>query len=176
MSKNNVSVAARIAPVIRRASAPVSGFEAAPVSAPVQAPVPPAAPAMSQEDLIREFMALKAQNAALAAALQAKSVKKARAPRPRVFKVTEKGCVHVSGEGLGKWGVTLYPSQWGILMSDEFRAECAKFITDSEGKEFTGVNFKTKLPWTRVFSATAGDESDQNWSNTELMRGLPSEE
>jgi hypothetical protein len=161
---NNKSIAARIAPVVRRVTgtptlATNDGFG---VLSPEQRKAATALPAaMSHDDMVREFMALKAQNVALAAALQAKSVKKARAPRPRVFKVTEKGCVHVSGDGLGKWGVTLYPSQWDILMSAESRAECEAFIKGSEGKEFTGVNFKTKEPWARVFSVSAGDESEE---------------
>lgn len=152
MSKNNTAsaaVAARIAPVVRRAAAPVSGFEAAPVSAPVAAPV--SAPAMSQEDLIREFMALKAQNEALRAKVEAQNVKK---ERPVTFKISRKGVISIYG--LGRFPLNVYPNQARRL--GKAMPDILKFIDDNDGKPVSGVDKETGEPWTITFHAERGEE------------------
>lgn len=149
MSKNNVSVAARIAPVVRRATAPVSGFEAAPVSAPVQAPVAASVPDMSE--LMREFMALKAQNEALRAKVEAQNAKK---ERPISFKVSRKGAVSVYG--LSRFPTTLYPNQWEKVFAqiDAMRA----FIKANDGQTVTGTDSQTGEAWSVVFHATRSED------------------
>lgn len=147
-NKSAAAVAARIAPVVRRA-APVSGFEAGPASVPMQAAV--AAPVMSHEDMVREFMALKAQNAALAAKLQAASAKKERALS---FKVSKKGAVSVYG--LSRFPTTLYANQWEKVFAqiDAMRA----FFAENEGKTVTGVDSQTGEAWSVVFHANRAEE------------------
>jgi hypothetical protein len=96
--------------------------------------------------MVREFMALKAQNAALAAKLQAASVKK---ERPLSFKVSKKGAVSVYG--LSRFPTTLYANQWEKVFAqiDAMRA----FFRDNDGKTVTGVDSQTGEAWSVVFHA-----------------------
>ncbi len=145
-NKSAAAVAARIAPVIKRA-APVSGFESAPVSAAVAAPVQSvSAPAMSQDDLIREFMALKAQNAALAAKLQAATVVK---EKTITFKIQKSGVISIYG--MGRFPVNLYPNQAKRLAKR--MPDLLAYIDDNDGKQVSGVDKKTNEPWTITFHA-----------------------
>ena len=63
----------------------------------------------SAEQLMAMIAELQAQNAALAA--QAKSAKRAIG-----FKVSEKGCLTMTG--LGQWGATYYASQWATILDN----------------------------------------------------------
>lgn len=150
MSKNNVSaaVAARIAPVVRRASAPVSGFEA-PVSAPVAAPV--SVSAADMQAMIAEFTALKAQNEALRAKVEAQNAKK---ERPVTFKISRKGVISIYG--LGRFPLNVYPNQARRL--GKAMPDILKFINDNDGKNVSGVDKETGEPWTITFHAERGEE------------------
>jgi hypothetical protein len=141
-NKSAAAVAARIAPVVKRA-APVSGFESAPVSAPVAAPVQSV---LSQDDVMRMFAEAQAQIAVLQAQLKEKSVKK---ERPLSFKVSKKGAVSVYG--LSRFPTTLYANQWEKVFAqiDAMRA----FFRDNDGKTVTGVDSQTGEAWSVVFHA-----------------------
>ena len=141
MSKNNVSVAARIAPVVRRASAPVSGFEAAPVSV----------PAADMQAILREFEALKAQNEALRAKVEAQNAKK---ERPVTFKISRKGVISIYG--LGRFPLNVYPNQARRL--GKAMPDILKFIDDNDGKPVSGVDKETGEPWTITFHAERSEE------------------
>lgn len=153
-NKHSAATLARVAPVVRKASVPVSGFDATPVSAPVQAvavPVPVPAPTMSHEDMVAAFMALKAQNEALRAKVEAQAAKR---ERPITFKVSRKGAVSVYG--LSRFPTTLYANQWEKVFAqiDAMRA----FIRENEGKTVTGVDSQTGEAWSVVFHASKADE------------------
>lgn len=65
--------------------------------------------AQQHEAMVKEFMALKAQNAALQAKLDAKPT------NGLGMKVSAKGALSVYG--MGRWPVTLYKSQWQTLLA-----------------------------------------------------------
>lgn len=75
------------------------------------------------EQMLALIAELQAENAALAA--QAKSAKRAIG-----FKVSEKGCVTMTGTG--QWGTTLYASQWAAILDNA--PALAKFIHDNADK------------------------------------------
>jgi len=75
------------------------------------------------EDLQAEVNRLKAENEAL----------KQRPAQKVTLKISDKGCLSLYG--IGRWPVTLYPSQWQVVLShaDQITA----FIAEN----------KTKLAW-----------------------------
>ena len=82
----------------------------------------PVAMSNSDDDLLAQVAALRAENARLKDAIPHKA-----AP-PVTCKVTEKGGMSVYG--LGRFPVTLYKSQWERLMAHKEQIE--KFLADNE--------------------------------------------
>ena len=77
-----------------------------------------------------ELMAMLQQQAALITALQASGPRRAIG-----FKVSEKGCVTITGTG--QFGTTLYASQWATILDNA--PALAAFITANADK----LSFKT---------------------------------
>lgn len=93
-----------------------------------------------------ELMAMIQQQAAMITALQATGPKRAIG-----FKVSEKGCVTITGTG--QFGTTLYASQWATIL-DHAPALAAFIATNADKLSFkTPEQRSTTLASVKAFSA-----------------------
>lgn len=117
----------------------------------VPAPQAPAALPTDPAALLAMLAAAQAQ----IAALQAKHASKAP-----TLKVSRKGCVSVYG--LGRFPVSLYPSQWERITAETFRADLAAFVA-KHGPEISARAAAAEAADVATKGMAEGDTKSAAW-------------